>query len=225
MNLPASVLNICPIEDVGFVAENPVARKNLKSQGLYFLRERDFLDYLDLSIRVSHPSAPAASENPSAAWKNPAQLIMGLRSEQHLSSPNNRTNWRRDRRMAMYHNVHESSTSASASASSSSPLQTFLARAEEDLDVLHSEQSAEFLAHAIGQKIFDFMLKPEEEVDVGLSLTQIGLDSLMAIELRRWWKQVFRVEVSVLEIMGVGSLRALGKKAAEGVEGRLTRVE
>jgi len=28
--LPASVLNICPIDGVGFVAENPIARRNMK---------------------------------------------------------------------------------------------------------------------------------------------------------------------------------------------------
>ena len=30
------------------------------------------------------------------------------------------------------------------------------------------------------------MMKPEEDIDMGMSLTQMGMDNLMAIELRRW---------------------------------------
>jgi aryl carrier-like protein len=59
----------------------------------------------------------------------------------------------------------------------------------------------------VGKKIHDLMLKPDEEVDIDRTLAQIGLDSLMAIELRRWIKQVFGLTMSVLEIMGSGSLK------------------
>lgn len=43
----------------------------------------------------------------------------------------------------------------------------------------------------------------------------MGLDSLMAIELRRWWRIALGLDVSVLEIMGAGTLEELGKIAAE----------
>jgi aryl carrier-like protein len=59
----------------------------------------------------------------------------------------------------------------------------------------------------VGKKIHDLMLKPDEEVEIDRTLAQIGLDSLMAIELRRWIKQVFGLTMSVLEIMGSGSLK------------------
>jgi aryl carrier-like protein len=65
----------------------------------------------------------------------------------------------------------------------------------------------EFLAVEMCKKIRDLMLKPYEEVEIGWTLTQTGLDSLMAIELRRWIKQVFGLMMSVLEIMGSGSLK------------------
>lgn len=220
LGLPASVLNICPIDGVGFIAENPVARKNLKSQGLYFLGEQDFLDYLELSIFSSHP--PPAAEGSalsSASWKNTSQLVMGLRSDLHLDDPNNRTNWRRDRRMAMYHNVRN--TLAGDRSDNFNELENFLSRAADDPDILGEKASADYLAHEIGQKVLNFMLKPDDEVDISLGLTQIGLDSLMAIELRRWWKQAFRLEISVLEIMGSGTLEELGKVAGEGVRKKL----
>lgn len=48
--LAAAVLGVCPVDDIGFVAENPAIRKKLKSQGLYFLPERELLDYVELAI-------------------------------------------------------------------------------------------------------------------------------------------------------------------------------
>ena len=64
------------------------------------------------------------------------------------------------------------------------------------------------------------MLKDEADLDTSLTLVQIGLDSLMAIELRRWWKQALGLEISVLEIMASGSLEALGAVAAKGLKER-----
>ena len=79
----------------------------------------------------------------------------------------------------------------------------------------HKEEAVGFLAREIGHKIYDFMLRPEEEEpDTGISLQQLGLDSLMAIELRRWFKGVFGFHLSVLEIMGAGSLEQLAAVTA-----------
>ena len=92
----------------------------------------------------------------------------------------------------------------------------------DDPGILSQRSSTEYLASEIGRKIHGFMLKPdEEEVNISSSLDQIGLDSLMAIELRRWWKQAFGMDISVLEIMGSGTLEQLGKVAAERMGERL----
>lgn len=45
------------------------------------------------------------------------------------------------------------------------------------------------------------MLKPDEEVDTSLRLAEMGLDSLMAVEPRRWARQACGLMVSVLEII------------------------
>lgn len=218
MNLPASVLNICPIENIGFVAENPFARKNLKAQGLYFLGEEELLDFLDLAIRQSHQSSVTASR--SAPWKNESQLVMGLRSEQDLNHPDTRTNWRRDRRMGFYHNSKETKES---NQGGSNEFQTFLATAREDPEILNEARNVEYLSKEIGRRVFSFMLRDEADLNISLTLKQIGLDSLMAIELRRWWKQAMGLEISVLEIMATGSIEALGAVAARSLKAKLSQ--
>lgn len=67
------------------------------------------------------------------------------------------------------------------------------------------------------------MLRDEADLDTSLTLKQIGLDSLMAIKLRRWWKQAMGLEISVLEIMATGSIEALGNVAAQSLKAKLSQ--
>ena len=69
------------------------------------------------------------------------------------------------------------------------------------------------------------MLKDTEGLDVDMTLSAIGVDSLIAIQLRRWWKQAFGLEISVLEIMGLGIIRELGKVAAQRLKVKLKGTE
>jgi acyl carrier protein len=66
------------------------------------------------------------------------------------------------------------------------------------------------------------MLKPGEDLDTSLSLTQIGLDSLMATELRRWLRQLLGLQISVLEIMASGPLFQLAELASGALKNRYT---
>lgn len=74
------------------------------------------------------------------------------------------------------------------------------------------------LAQEIGKKLLGLVLRPvDDEIDVSLSLAQLGLDSMVAVEMRAWWKQMFGLDISALEMLSMGTLEALGKRAAEGL--------
>ncbi|EAW22080.1 beta-ketoacyl reductase [Aspergillus fischeri NRRL 181] len=201
LRLPALVLNICPIKGVGLVAKNLHAKKNMKAQGIYTLRE----------------------PTPPRPWVNQSQVVMGLRSDQDLGDPHNRASWRHNRRMGLYHNrrARESESARDGkNGAKASALQAFLERVREmgDEGLLRGE-GVDFLTVEVGKTIYDLMVKPDDEVEIGRTLAQIGLDSLMVIELRRWIKQVLGLTMSVLEIMGSGSLKQLaGDLAAKYAE-------
>lgn len=214
--LPASVLNICPISGVGFVAENNFAKKNAKAQGIYFSGEKEFLEYLHLCLLRSSPSATHLQ-----GWCNETQLVMGLRSEKHLDDPSNTTNWRQDRRMGYYHN---STIENTTSLGGDDELKLFVLRANESTDAVTSDVGKLFLAKEVGKKIFEFMMVQDaDQIDPKMTLTEIGLDSLMSSELRRWMRQVFGVEVSVLEILGSHSLEGLATVLAARYVEKLER--
>ena len=223
LGLPASVLGVCPLDDVGLVAETPAMRKKLKSQGLFFLPEKEFIDYVELAILHSRPRENDEMMSPKGlSWRSPGHIIMGLRSKMHLDDPNCQASWRRDRRMGMYHNIQDTATGDSSSKFNT--LSAFLLRATDEPDILTDPSTAEYLACNIREKICNFMMKDGEEVSTSTTLLDIGVDSLMVIELRTWWKQAFGLDISVLEFMGAGTLAQLGKIAAEGLKKRLCQL-
>lgn len=54
------------------------------------------------------------------------------------------------------------------------------------------------------------MLRPEDEFDVHAPMADVGIDSLVSIELRNWITKRLGVEVNVLDITRAGSLLELG---------------
>ena len=230
LGLTASILNICPIEGIGYVADNADARRKLKSQGHWFLDEGALLKFSELAIlNSSNPPAMSTREDGDRAirWEDRSQVIMGLQSDLPLDDPSNRASWRRDRRMGSYHNITTSTQTASqgtTDGSSSNDLKRFLAQVENQPHTLTEESTKKYLAEEIGKKIFGFIMRPEEVMDVSLTLPQVGLDSLMTIEVRRWWNQMFACDVSVLEMMNSGTIAELGGLAAEALSKRFGKL-
>jgi len=219
LGLPASVLNICPIDAIGFFAKNPLAKKKMKTQGFYFLGERAFLDFAEASILGSAPPSVERPVGARGGWRNSRQTFMGLKSELHLDNPKNRASWRRDRRMAMYHNVKAFSTGEHES--DSLQLKELLSAASADPNILAEKSSTDLIALKIGEKVLEYRLRPDEDVDTSLSLMQMGMDSLKAMELRRWWMQTFGLEVNIFEILESRPLEQLGKITAERIRDKL----
>ncbi|KAL9069203.1 MAG: hypothetical protein Q9157_006247 [Trypethelium eluteriae] len=208
LGLPASVVDIGVMEDTGYVSQNSLVLDQFKATSTYTLREPDLLEALQLVIARGSRSTPS-----SAGYMNPAQLVIGLRSTKPLSDPSNRIIWKRDIRMSMYRNSEISSTTASNTENQG--LKQFLADVASEPSILNSEAGLDFLTHQIGCKLYAFMLQPEEDVDVKVSLTALGVDSLLAIEIRNWCRQSLGLEMSILEIMSSATIEGFGKTVAE----------
>ncbi|KAK1976906.1 KR domain-containing protein [Colletotrichum cereale] len=238
IGLPASVLNISPIEGIGYVAEHPHAKRSITFQDMGFESEAAFLDALELSLLHSRVS-PAADEeesesvvaaNPPRSWTNKAQIVMGLRSTRSLDDSSALTNWRFNRRMGFYHNRKFESTDAGAEAGGEDgvdqAVRTLLGRVSRNVAVIESDCELAFLAQTIGRKVLDMTLKSADTVlNAGTAtLSELGVDSLMAVELRRWFRSAFAIHVSALEAIQAGTLLQLGHVVAGKLKEKHGRV-
>ncbi|KAI1359407.1 polyketide synthase [Xylaria arbuscula] len=228
LGLPATVLNICHIDDAGYLTNHPSMRKRMKAQGAYFLGEKQLLDFVRHNLLNPTSSSTAksgkliGSNNPLSLWENHGQVVMGLKSELHLEDPDSRITWRRDRRMSRYHNarLHRDISGLEDKRQEKAVLRflaEILATTQDDAaaakKLLQQPENVTFVAREVFKKICEFKMEPvgdDGEIDTSWTLDQMGLDSLMATELRSWIRHVFGVTISVLEIMGSGSMLQLG---------------
>ncbi|KAL9618288.1 MAG: hypothetical protein Q9160_006999 [Pyrenula sp. 1 TL-2023] len=225
-NLPASVIDIGAVDDVGFISRTPAAKDTMLAMSGRLITERDFLEALHLTIARS--SAPPIIKTNSftgtrgISYQNPAQITQALECRLPITDPQNNIIWKRDPRMAIYRNIESVATD---NAAATGGMKSFLAAASADPAQLDHPDAADFLAAQIRDRVATYLMRREDEepLDRGLTLATAGVDSLVAIELRNWWKQNLGVEVSVLELMDGGSMHRLGEMAARRLRERLDK--
>lgn len=211
LGLPASAIDIGAIADVGYISQNRELMQKMAATGFKALKEQELLDAL-LVAMTRTKMGKTESNNQSSRFVDRNNFVLGLGSTVPLNSPTNRAIWRRDRRMAIYHNTAGDNFDT---ATSSASLKSYIASAKVDNSILKTADATAFFANEIGKRLFALLLKSEEGLNISLSLADLGMDSLVGIELRSWWKQAFGFDISVLEMLGMGTLEALGQHAAE----------
>lgn len=211
LGLPTSAIDIGAVADVGYISENWEMMQKMATSGFKALKEQEVLDALVVAMTQKR-AVKNDCRNHRLRFVDHNNFVLGLGSNIALNSPANRAVWRKDRRMAIYHNT---ASGNGDTAKSSASLKSYMASARADTSLLKTADAAAFFASEIGKRLFALLLKPEEDLNTSLSLVDLGMDSLVGIELRAWWRQAFGFDISVLEILGMGTLEALGEHAAQ----------
>lgn len=214
LGLRASVLDIGVVEDIGYVSEKPQILESLRAAGFHLLSERDLLESLHLMIVRSDSNDNSMSPpTRTTPFCSSAQVTLGMRTELPLADPSNRCSWKRDPRMAAYRDSG-SQTAAGNRAATDEVLLTFMSAVTADPARLRTPECIQFLVEQIGSRVLGFLMVPDKEIDPAATLNDVGLDSLVAIELRNWWRQNLGSDISVLELLNA-NLQQLGSIAAE----------
>lgn len=229
-SLSCAIIDLGVVDDIGYVSRNPRILNHFQTTSTHVLHESDVLESIQVLIARSIEKTNGSGANDKQVtasnavapgqymFVNKSQLGVGFRSTQPLAASNNRTIWKRDLSMALYYNIENQGTlGSSAGSGGNQAIKQFLMSAASDPSLLSTDEAAEFLATQIGLTLCSFMLRSEDTLDISLPLSALGLDSLVAVELRNWFRQTFGFEISVMQVMEAPSLVALGRQTADRI--------
>ncbi|QLI74092.1 Highly reducing polyketide synthase gloL [Metarhizium brunneum] len=200
--LVASVIDLGVMGDVGFASQNHDLLENLGRMGMRILREQNLLDALVLALRASQPTQVATGQlgsQPGDAcmtYRSPGQVLLGLNTTVPISSPLSRVPWRRDARMSIYHNLEVlSNTGGKQTCPLRDSLRATLAPLTNNADRTAT------IACALTAALANFLIKDENDIPLDRPLENLGIDSLVAMEVRNWIRQQIGVELSTISIV------------------------
>lgn len=220
LGLPCSVINLGGMDGIGFLSQRPAKLNLYRAHGLHLLHEQHLVDAVELAIARSAPPADATNLGALQPLVNPNQIVVGLNTSRPLSDPKNRALYKGELRVCLYNNIAPVVTDESddSNAGRDDGLRALLSQAEADPSILEDPETLRRVSWEIGRTLFSFLLLPEENLDISLTLTAIGIDSLVSIEIRNWWRKILGLEITVLEITNAGTIEGLGKLAVASLK-------
>ena len=75
-------------------------------------------------------------------------------------------------------------------------------------------EAVQTITHSLIGILAGMFNRPVSEIDPNMSLSQFGVDSLVAVELRNWPMATFEAECSLFDVMHSSSVTALATHVA-----------
>ncbi|KAI4159927.1 MAG: hypothetical protein LQ342_006143 [Letrouitia transgressa] len=210
LGLVASAIDIGAVADMGYAARDDVLLQRLITAGYSSVTQPEMIEAFTAASSYSATKSDLNTRCEPSVHQN--TFATGFGSTVSLSSPESRSWWKKDIRMAAWHNISEGTNDSEAGGNS---LKAFLAKAKNALDILRQPDTVNYISLEIGKQLMNLLLRPEDDLDITLPVDQLGLDSLVGIEMRTWWRQTFGFDISVLQLLGLGTLEGLGQHAVD----------
>ncbi|KAL4880320.1 hypothetical protein BJY04DRAFT_219314 [Aspergillus karnatakaensis] len=208
---PASVLDLGPVADIGYVSRSPELMKSFNDRlGWRFIREQEVIDAVEALIYCASLCAPLSNDFHADRYDY-NHIILGLTA----TSPWIRQ--RGDTRLAILNNRAQREQENTAAVDD---IVDFVAQIESDPEILNRPATEEFLIQKVGFLIKSPTAKaPATKVDLK-ALANIPIDSLIAIEARAWARKRLGVQISVTDITAAGNVKGLVSLAIEELKKR-----
>ncbi|KAI8632911.1 lovastatin nonaketide synthase [Xylariaceae sp. FL1651] len=209
-----SLINIGMIADVGYVAQKvrqgSKIDEHLKSQLYTPLSESEVHHLVSQAILFGHPT----SRN--------GELTMGFEPSVRGACRGPAPAWAANPRFA-----HMFQTDGSIGTDPAIRLEGAVSTALGDYATASScsaEEAFQLFQREFTKKVQLLLQVPITAIDIQAPLSDLGLDSLLAIEIRAWVSEYMRVDVSILEILSRESISAVCSRAVRQLmQDRLTR--
>jgi hypothetical protein len=217
LGLPATSIALGMITEVGHVSDHPEVAEALRKNGMHGIDEDEYLRMMELVCRPRNPSPPAWDWDDYAT----AHIITGLEPGR-VSKIQGKTLWLEDNRLrhvktylnasSSEHEIHKPSTA------NATPISRILAETA-------AQSGAEGVKAAVQDLVLErfsqIVLVPKERLLAlpGRPLAELGMDSMVATEVRTWAWRELRVDVPFLRLLEGG--RTVGELVGwvqEGVD-------
>ncbi|CAI7598063.1 unnamed protein product [Penicillium discolor] len=191
LGLPGTSIDLAAVSDVGYLADTDAQRRQevMKNIGSQTIDESEVLALIAATLTGDLEQSCAG------------QCITGLRVD---SLENNF--WVQDARFSvLYEATRGTLGSSSQSDGPSVPLHITLSAASS------KEEALKVCYEALAAKLAQVLVLSLEDMDPSITVVSLGLDSLVAIEIRNWIAREANANVQVLELLSGGSLMALAE--------------
>ncbi|CAI7573351.1 unnamed protein product [Penicillium crustosum] len=205
LGLPGTSIDLAAVSDVGYLADTDAQRRQevMKNIGGQTIDESEVLALI------------AAALTGDLEQSCSGQCITGLRVD---SLENNF--WIQDARFSLlYEAARGTLGSSSQSDGPSVPLHVTLSAASS------KEEALKVCYEALAAKLAQVLVLSLEDMDPSITVVSLGLDSLVAIEIRNWIAREANANVQVLELLSGGSLMALAEIILNKSQAYYTRPE
>ncbi|KAI5928775.1 hypothetical protein F4810DRAFT_645308 [Camillea tinctor] len=199
-------VDIGVVQEIGYVAEHGDIAKRWNEDKIQVLSQKDILAVIDWACNCSR-----GDQSP---WST--QIITGAapaakvdQQTMELMSYLKRPLFRAVRQI----NAHEAGADTQGRAQEENTDYGALLRAAESLN-----EAGAIVAAALRKKLARALSVPEEDIDTRRPAHSYGVDSLVAVELRFWFSNEMKSDISVFQILANDPILALGRLAAEKSE-------
>jgi len=196
--LPLISINWGAIGDVGYVAERKDLEESMKKRGFFPLPIDHAFNVLQWAI-TDLPVQVVASP---VVWKVAANTLPSLNTSLFRS-------------LLVEDGADGEGSGADGSGNTVSVFQ--------HLSAVSADQRADVLRQSLRNKLSSMLGVSAEDIEMSNKLTDLGVDSLMAVELKNWIDKETRISLSVLDLTGGKSIDELALKILSLVP--LTSVE
>lgn len=201
LGLPAIAIDLGMVKSIGYVAETAdhVAER-LSRIGYQALHEEDILYLLEQAIVPTYsPSPPPCHDLDSSAFSLPAAVITGINRSAGVHWTE--ATWIQENRFLglRYRETLEVGKGRVSSGGSPSSSSDVWGRVSESSS---RDEAVGIILEKMTEKLLRMLGTAEHDMSSSRSLASVGVDSLVAIELRNWITTQLQVDVSVFELMG-----------------------
>ena len=240
LGLPACAIALGLITEISDIGQQAFARNSMSRLGLYETGEYEFLSVFEAAFFAgagTKPSSRNKFDSPSQpniiTSLEPSKLLEKQRESQYQHTDHGTgtaPRWHRDARFSHVRCTMLNLTACDGEASAGLGLQsrtdTSALQVDQLIQLQKLNEALSLATTAIITRVADMLFTSADGIEADKSVSDYGVDSLIAAELRNWFASTYACEVSFLKMLDANTtISDLGKTVIESREKRFQGAE